>query len=400
MLLAVVVIALAAALYGNRSRWDRADFDLYYSWWSEIRRGIDPWSPPHGAVLASTLAHPTEGFCDNTPFLVVALSPFAVIPWHTAYWLWMAVQIALLGATVIVISDAMPVWREYDTRPRDFVSNRYAIALAGLVLFIPHLIATIHGAQPVYIMLFLATMAWYLDRREHAAASGAMLAAVTLLKAYPGAIGGYFLFKRRWRSLGWSVAFAISGIVLTGPGRWIQFLHSAVAPRHNYERDRLVGVMSTVYQSAGNLIHRADLWPVVIPVSVAIDLIIVAIAAWVTLGSTDDTDIAGLAFGAWMVVALLISPMTWDHELPLAIPVYWFAIAAVANGRAKSGFGLAMLATGVVVSWLGEFFTALRPYHIYFIGTVAMFVGACAMLSAWNSRSGQLSTKRMSTRSV
>ncbi len=93
-LAALAALTIAGSLYGNRDRYDRADFRAFYSWWSEYRAGIDPWQPSSAALKTDAPEHPISTFCDNTPGWVVLLSPFGALPERVSYWIW-------TGATVL-----------------------------------------------------------------------------------------------------------------------------------------------------------------------------------------------------------------------------------------------------------------------------------------------------------
>ena len=82
-------------------------------------------------------------------------------------------------------------------------------------------------AQLTPMLLALLCASWFCARWERPAAAGLWLALAALLKLYPAAAGGYFLFGRRWRALGWTIGFFAAGVLLTNPARWIELVTRA-----------------------------------------------------------------------------------------------------------------------------------------------------------------------------
>src|SRR5438552_1619233 len=79
-----------------------------------------------------------------------------------------------------------------------------------------------HG-QINALLLFLCLFAFVLFREQRLIAGGLALALAASLKAVPVLLLGYLAYKRRWRELGWTVAFLVLlnlviPIALFGPG--------------------------------------------------------------------------------------------------------------------------------------------------------------------------------------
>ena len=60
----------------------------------------------------------------------------------------------------------------------------------------------------------------------------------------------------------------------------------------------------------------------------SIDLVLLAIAIWITLRTRSRADLAGLLFGLWVALALLLSPLAWIPETLLLLPAYLFGMRA------------------------------------------------------------------------
>jgi glycosyl transferase family 87 len=383
-LAALAALTIAGSLYGNRDRYDRADFRAFYSWWSEYRAGIDPWQPSQVALKTDAPEHPISSFCDNTPGWVVLLSPFGALPERVSYWIWITCQLLALITTVVMLA------REIRPPPEPAT----LLAAAALALLYPPVHVTLHGAQPGMLLLTVVAGAWLCDRKRLPAGAGLMLALGALLKAYPGAVGGYFLFRRRWRALGWAVAFSLAGIALTGVGRWREFLARApVSSGITLSQPRMLGVWPNVAETLGQLFCPAGgcgLWIPTLAITLTIDLAIICAAAAATVRAPDEGNADGLCFGLWTAVALLLSPMSWDHEMVLLIPIYIFTAGEAARRRDTPRAAL-VIAIALAASIIPFFVQSLINAHLLFLCTLAVFAAACALAA---SKPGAVNSRR------
>jgi glycosyl transferase family 87 len=366
---------LANTLYKNRGRFERADFGEYYAWWLEYRLGIDPYHPGPKAPLAPKLT--TIGFCNYTPAFVMLFSPMARLPVKAAYWIWLAIQIAtLIGAILMLLRQIRPP-----------PGPEAAVAIVALALMFPQVHATLYEAQFTFLLLLILAGAWIFDRNGRAAVAGLMLALAALLKIYPAALGGLFLVRRRFRLILWASILTLLGILLTGLGRWSEFLVYGVPvvdTPHWLTQPRALAIWCNVYSAIltvrGGAAQSGFGWATG-GVTAVLDLAVVAGAVAATLKAPEDRETQGLCFGLWLVVALLISPVTWLHELPLLLPLYLFASAAALHGGIGSRAGFWLLAIGLAGFVATYFWAPLREMRLYFIMTGTTFVAACVLVN-------------------
>ncbi len=363
----VAAAVICVSLYGNRARYSRADFRQYYSWWSEFRAGVDPWLPE---ASPEQVTRGGIGFCDWTPAYVTFLSPFALLPQRAAYWLWQGLQLAALLASLVMLL------REMRPRPHSTITV-LAIALA---LLYPPVHATLHGAQTAFLLLLTLTASWLLARRSRPAAAGLTLALATVLKAFPGAVGGYFLFRRRFDVLGWAILFAVLSIIGTGVGHWREWiLYGTPMTTGDFDQLRMVSVLSNVYHFLHQAFPAAGQGQLLLPafsVTLLIDLLVLAFAGCVSRWMPDDNNSDGLYFGIWLGVALLLSPASWDHELPLLLPIYLFAGAGFLESRPSYRVAAGIMAAAVAVVALAAVVMPFRPLHPYFLATLSTVAAA------------------------
>jgi hypothetical protein len=147
--------------------------------------------------------------------------------------------------------------------------------------------------------------------------------------------GGYFLFSRRWRALGWAIGFFVAGVLLTNPAHWIELATQEMPVSYRNvaraELTVLAFVRKIVAHFAGTSTIAAPFFAVV-GFTALIDLALIAIAAASSLTSQRRDDLDGLVFGLWVALALLMSPLAWIPETLLLLPAYLFGTLAAWKG--------------------------------------------------------------------
>ncbi len=374
VLVIVAVSLLASTLYANRGRYGDTDFALYYRWAEQLRQGIDPWLPASSASGAA--AHT---YCNYTPPFVETFAPLTWLRRPVAYALWQAIQAAsLFGAVLLVAGELRPP-------PR----GAGLVSLLALTFMFPHVYATLYEAQPNAMLLLLVMASWRWSRRGSPALSGIALATATLLKLYPAAVGGYFMFRRRWRELGWAAGATILGAIATGPARWLEFFAYG-APVFTQipllKQERQIAISSNFYAMFAHLLGDTTGAVILTMALTAVaDLTVVTAAALATMRADDDTFRDGMSLSLWIVAALLLSPLSWSHELVWLVPLFVLVLAAIARRIRLPDGALILLAIGLSAMIVPYFWTPLRRLHLYFIATAVSYLAAWLIASSWNA---------------
>jgi hypothetical protein len=381
-LLGFGVAILLHALYQNRLRYRTASFYDYYPWSLELRLGGDPWIPADNPAYRPHPRIPHHRYCNYPPAFVAAFQPLTLLEARPAYWIWQAVLLAsLAGATLMLVGEL---------RPRGLAA--YLLALAAVLMF-PETYGALYESEPTFLLLALVVAAWRLDRRDRAAAAGLALAVATLLKMYPGLVGVYFLLRRRWATVGWSIVFALAGLVLSNLRYEYEFLHFGV-PVFGRDywllQERQVSILAYLRWVA-SLIHlgppsgaAALAW---LGATAIACLALIAAAARATSQSRGSGELDAMCLGIWIGAALMISPLAWAHELPLMFPIWLGTTAAIARDADWRNGGVALLAFGLALIYATYFAAPLRRQHLFFIAALATYAGACLAIARW-SRAG------------
>jgi len=341
-LLAIVAgVSLAQRLHGVRHRYQDVDFVRDYGWWTVYASGGDPW------IVQTTKTELRPGlerprFCNYTPLFVELFSPLARLDQVTAFWIWLSVQMLCVGGAVLILARG-------NDPPLSAAATLIILSLVVLSRPFEGMLAYAHVTP---MLLVLLSASWFCARRERPAFAGLWLALAALLKLYPAAAGGYFLFGRRWRALGWTIGFFVAGALLTNPLRWLELVTVEMPVSYRFVAEADLTVMTFVRKAvayfAGTTTIAAPLFTV-LAITALIDLVLLAVAATATITSRGRDDLEGLVFGLWVALALLMSPLAWMAEMLLLLPAYLFGMLAAWKGFQQSASRHVTLIAGAAI---------------------------------------------------
>jgi len=375
LLAIVAVVSLAQRLHGVRHRYQDVDFVRDYGWWTVYASGGDPW------IVQTTKTELRPGlerprFCNYTPLFVELFSPLARLDQVTAFWIWLSVQMLCVGGAVLILARG-------NDPPLSAAASVIVFSLAVLSRPFEGMLAYAHVTP---MLLVLLSASWFCARREHPAAAGLWLALAALLKLYPAAAGGYFLFGRRWRALGWTIGFFVAGVLLTNPLRWLELVTVEMPVSYRFVAEADLTVMTfvrkVVAHFAGTTTIAAPLFTV-LAITALIDLVLLAVAATATITSRGRDDLEGLVFGLWVALALLMSPLAWMAEMLLLLPAYLFGMLAAWKGFQQRASRHVMLIAGAALLAACIVTALIKAVpHPGFWAVLAAYIGAALIVHA------------------
>jgi len=308
----IAAISLAQRLPAISHRYNQFDFTVFYGWWSDYSSGGNPWTDMRG---------PMHG-CNQPPSFVETFSPLARLDRTTAFWIWQAAQFLCVVAAVLLLARG-------NDPPLGSVPT---IIVLSLVLMSRPFAGALVWSQIAPMLLALLCAAWFCARRNRPAAAGMFMALAAWLKLFPAGAAGYFLFSRRWRSLGWTVVFFVAGVLLTNPVHWIELVTHGLPISYQVVGHAELTVLYVVRKAVAHFAGGAQPVIAVWGFTALIDLALIAIAAAATIASHGHADLDGLVFGLWVALALLMSPLAWIDETLLLLPLFLFGLLAAWQG--------------------------------------------------------------------
>ncbi len=351
------------------------------------RKAIQPFWEGENIYLPFDDAAPDGPFLHpNTPFVVLLLSPFALLPVWAMAAAWNLAKIAAYLGTLLL---AAAVCNHRGKRMPDWVLGLGA--LWTLLLVVSDIQ---HGNTNVFVLLFIVLHVWLYRRGRDLAAASALALAICL-KMTPALFLLYWAYQRNGKLLlgtvlGLAAFIGVIPLVALGPDRYVEFtgawyehlirpglLKGAWYPAHINQS--ISGVFSRYFlpepAPGGNIFWNPDDtpyalqkqfgWITLVPLSEAAvkmllraaQLLVVGVLAWAIGWRKLPRDDArrGLHWGLVTIAMLLLNQRTWDHHaaiLLLAGVAIWYAIAFGRLGRTTraAAFALMMLAGPMV--WL------------------------------------------------
>jgi Glycosyltransferase family 87 len=389
--LMVVFLSLAALIQVYRvygalpGRIHEEDFADYYAAATIMRQGQNPYHTslvPVGAKLGlHTKANQQDQIIPETPVFLLLLKELGALPLTQAYWTWIAINFAALIASFYLLLGPGTGIRPVDS-----------CAMIALALIYPPLIDLFLTAQSqVLVILGLAlSIRWLAKGRDGLA--GLMLAALTLVRAYPGLLGVYLLFTRRWRTLafmaagcivgtvvaaafmGWNVILEFPrGILTTGVDRQFLRLGWNTAPASLLWR-------LCLYVSGWNLGPEGDRLGRALGYGASLAFMAFTLIATLKRGAGPDRD--WRLFALWVVTSIEVLPVSWlNYNTLLFIPFALIASAGTRNRVSGRAIWAAMLSYFLSVFAFGGLVLLDPRLPIVFVilvgesKTVAVMVG-------------------------
>lgn len=359
VLIFLIAILKAGSLGLSMSRnFDPQDFSVYYASGLLLREGFNPYR--NDLIAAAHRVGLETGHISQAtdpPTFLLAVEPLSLLPAHKAYWTWEAINAAAFAAALLIL--LWPRWTG--------LSGSAALALAGFAILFPPVGNNFAIAQSkALVLLPLAAMIRCLERKRYAL-SGLMLAVAGLLRIFPFLLCVYFLIQRRWRMLGYTIAWTLVGGVITlalvGVDTSFGFLSAVnfltmqqwLANTANIAISGFVSrVFWTLFGSApGFWMDLARQGSVV-----GADLVLIYFVVRATVGgSREDRDWRLLSL--WIVASVMLSPTAWFHYMILFLIPFTLMASSAARGRIYTRAVWMAIASYLMTGLVGVALTAI-----------------------------------------
>jgi Glycosyltransferase family 87 len=340
----IQVYRVTAALPGRIHEEDFAD---YYAAATLLRQGENPYRSSLSTAAARFGLHTKTDQQDQvipeTPLFLLVLRELGALPLTKAYWTWIAINfVALIASFYVLLGPASGL------RPVD------ACLMIALGLIYPPLIDLFLTAQSqVLVILGLALSVRCLATGRDGVA-GLLLAALTLLRGYPGLFGLYLLLTRKWRAIAFMVAGGIFGIAavaaVLGWKVVLDFPHGMLST--GVDRQFLKLGWNTapasfvwrmcLYLNGWNLGPVGDRFAHALGYAASLGLMAFTLKATFKGGSAPDRD--WRLFALWVVTSIEVLPVSWlNYNTLLFVPFALIASAGVRNRVSNRAIWAAML---------------------------------------------------------
>jgi alpha-1,2-mannosyltransferase len=264
------------------------------------------------------------------PFAGVALAPFALLA---------RASLPVAKAAYTLFGIACIVW----SVARFGRAARTHLALAVAAVAVPLEINFEYlNLNAVLLALIVAAGFDLAERRDGRA--GVWLAVATALKVFPGLLILYAAARRRWRAAAWGAGLAVglNALALLPLG-----LPGAIDSGRTWLERSTAGAW-VVHRRNQSLPASLDRLGVPHQAAVALGLLLVALATLALSRSRSDDDVVD-EVGIVALLAVVVSPIAWDHYFLLALPAWVAALSRAPEDRTR-GARLALLVAGIATS--------------------------------------------------
>jgi alpha-1,2-mannosyltransferase len=293
------------------------------------------------------------------PFAILALTPFALVA---------RLSLPLAKGTYALLSVACVAW----SVARFGRAGRRHLALALAAVAVPLQINFDYLNLNAVLLALVVAAGFDLARRRDVRA-GVWLGLATALKVFPGLLLLYAVYRGRWRAaaFGASLALGLSVCSLLPFG-----VPGALASGQNWLAHSSAGVwvLHRRNQSLPASLSRAGIPH---PGAIAIDLLLLVLAALALRRPTPDDDVVD-DVGIVILLAVLLSPLGWDHYFLLAFPAWVAALSRAPEARTR-GSRIALVAawiatSGVLTVWSSSARGFLLEHSILGWGAVVLIL--------------------------
>ena len=336
--------AICAVLLFRTLPWavsgDYRDFVGYYLPADLLRQKINPYAGTSWG---------------DTPSWLLCFEPLTLLARFTAYKLWFFVNLSAFAITLILLLrhcalEATDKW-----------------ILAALIVLYPPIACNFWFAQSEVFLLFLLVL--FILELQHGrdVSAGMILAAASLLRAYPVGLIGYLAARRKWKAFRYTIVGYIAGMIITttfvGTEVVTTYILNIIGP---HSLNQPIGFLrhptnlSLGWFVRFVLLHGfgiAELSTLASSLALIAGLIAGAFAFVATSRLDDDFDWRG--YSLWVVTVSILSPIMWGQFMACFVIVF----VAIANGPASRRTVIAAAGSYVILVAFG----GLHGYPLNFL---------------------------------
>jgi hypothetical protein len=347
------------------------DFCSFYSSDLALRAGVNPYKADLPAIerqlgTSSRIPHATE-----PPTQLLLFEPFTWFSLHTAYWMWIALNLLALTVSLGLLLG-----------PRSGLNYQSAWILAALAILYTPVAIHFESSQNKFFTLLKLVLMMRCMEDGYDGSAGLLLALAGLTRMFPFVLGGYLLIRRRWRVLIYaaagSVLFGAITVAFMGAANSLSFLNLAVATSHpswdlDYNASSVTFVSRIFWHSgfSGPAFEMLRTTAVVISV-----VLVLALSALATLKQPIAQDHDWRAFSLWIITSVMLFPSSKRYYLVIML-IPFAAIAAAAAHRRASRRAIAMAAASyVLIRYPGQQALLLGLLGSHIVGVRAVLESA------------------------
>ena len=296
------------------------DFDLYYVAALALREHQNPYTMDYKSLAARLgIAVTPDWESHDTPTLLLCLEPLTKLPMNQAFWLWTSLNLVALAAGLFMLLQPSTTG----------LSPPMGLIIAAMTILYDPVVMNFEYAQRQILILLLLVIAMRAMEHNRCWRAGIMLAAASLLRAFPLLLMVYLALARRWSTLRCTAISLVAGCIITivmvgapcvdfvralGWASQRKFVELSVNPALGPTVSRFFWFTSGFgFGPQHDLLRRVAV--------VLADAIILAMTISATV-QIEGRDRDWRALSLWLITSVMLSPIAWPHYLALLIIPY------------------------------------------------------------------------------
>ena len=336
----------------------------------------------HGVILQKRLTQGSSHYKLNNhhpPFVDMLLSPFALLSFKNAAFLYSIVSIICVVLIIVLLLKSEDISLIY-----------FPLIFLFVLAWPPFHLNLFYGQISILVTLFV-TLAWFSYKKKHETILGIFIAFATMLKFYPGLLIIYLLIDKKYKALLTSIITIIGILVLTLIlTKYNLFrLFFYIAPKHVEFFDADLGTFS-INDFFSKLFLPMRSFNNTTALTIFVSPFLKNILFYISVGSllfylvlnikkyTDD-----LGFSLFVILSLLLSPICFDHYFTLLlIP---FVILMNELVKKPNTFEIIIFIVSLLFISVDEysvyFGKAIYITHLYLLGNHSSFIDTLTFYS-------------------
>jgi hypothetical protein len=275
------------------------------------------------------------------------------------------VRLLYVAETVLLyLASLLLLWLTLRSMARRRLHWVFPTAL--FAFFMPARLVLDDGQVTLHIFFLMLVVFWAFSRGRDGIA-GIALGLNIMTKMVPGLFLIYFIWKREWRVVVFTLATIVILVLLTLPwsgiNMWVEYftriLPASSPGTGHIHNQSLAGLINRLMlgDTANHIVRNV---PAVRAVSLLTTALVVTLAAYLTKGKLASRHSLrfGLEYSLWLTALTLISPISWFHYfawLLLPITILLLALLNSSLGYARAGVIIVALVAGILLLDVPEF---------------------------------------------
>jgi hypothetical protein len=318
----------------------------------------------------------------------------------------LGVWIVLAGLTLVGLTLTLGLAE----RGLDLRLSRWHLLLLMLALLSwDPIVDVCRSGQFSVVLGALMVAGWYALKRGRPGAAGVAVGVASCLKLYPALLLFYFLLRSRRAFVAAVVtilAITAGTMFLTGPETFAEYRATTQGVTREYSTyPNNLSLLSFLVRTIG---RPAETWPLAFGLFLALAFVLIAGVAWTLRNcrsaTTQESRTLDEEYALFMVLMVLLSPVSWDHSLSILIfPLLVLgrhALTIAAPWRDTFGF-LALVVVFAIpdtsFTILGEVIPRGTPHYLVHLFWLSLRTYALLVLTVWLTRFCRASEATLST---